>query len=72
MTVITLEGIVDQGQIRLKDNIQLPENTTVYVVVPGVPAPRAHRAPRVATPHLLHREDAAGFSMHVVDLADHA
>ncbi len=34
MSVMTIEGIVDRGQIRLRGNIQLPDNTKVYVVVP--------------------------------------
>lgn len=72
MTVMTLEGVVDRGQIRLKGDIHLPDNTTVYVVVPGVPALRSPRSLRVSTPHLLHREDTADFAMQVVDRADNA
>jgi hypothetical protein len=36
MSVVTFEGIVDDGQIRLKTNIRLPEKTRVYVVVPDI------------------------------------
>jgi hypothetical protein len=62
MGVLTIEGIVDQGQIRLKDSIDLPDNTLVYVVVPGVPAKRALR---IATPHLVHRYETTEFTMEV-------
>lgn len=34
MSVVTFEGIVTHGQIQLKANLRLPENTRVYVVVP--------------------------------------
>ncbi len=32
--IVTLEGIVEQGKIKLKDNVHLPEKTRVYVIVP--------------------------------------
>ncbi|MDX1961693.1 MAG: hypothetical protein SFX18_00985 [Pirellulales bacterium] len=34
MPVTTFEGIVRNGQVRLIGNAALPENATVYVVVP--------------------------------------
>ena len=36
MNVVTIEGVVEHGQIRLNSDIQLPDNTKVYVVVPGM------------------------------------
>jgi hypothetical protein len=33
MSVVTYEGRVEQGQIRLKDAVALPEGAQVYVVV---------------------------------------
>jgi hypothetical protein len=42
MSILTLEGTVDHGQIRLPPNIRLPENTKVYLRRPRValiPAP---------------------------------
>ena len=35
MTVMTYEGIVEHGQIRLKSDIRLPEQAKVYVIIPG-------------------------------------
>ncbi len=34
MSVATFQGVVENGQIRLASDIHLPENATVYVVVP--------------------------------------
>jgi hypothetical protein len=34
MSVTTYQGTVENGQIRLAGNIHLPENATVYVIVP--------------------------------------
>ena len=36
MSIITIEGVVDHGEIRLKSNVRLPENTKVYVIVTGI------------------------------------
>ena len=33
MSIVTYEGRVEQGQIRLKDAVTLPEGAQVYVVV---------------------------------------
>ena len=62
MGIVTFEGIVEQGQIKLKSNVRLPENTRVFVVVPDVQVePVAH----IFTPRLARREDAADFEMEV-------
>jgi hypothetical protein len=64
MSVITFEGVVEQGKIRLKANIQLPDNTKVYVVVPDV---QIQQAARVLSPRLAHPEQAADFKMEVIE-----
>jgi len=45
MAILTLEGIVENGQIRLRDNVTLPAHTKVYVVIPVL---RRHRK-RIST-----------------------
>jgi hypothetical protein len=64
MTVVTLEGIVEHGQIRLITNVHLPENTKVYVVVPDM---QIEQAARVVTPRLKHPEQAADFKLELVE-----
>jgi len=60
----TYEGLVTKGQIRLRDNIHLPENTRVYVVVPeGDAVARS----RIATPRLARPEQAEDFRMEVIE-----
>lgn len=34
MSVTTYQGTVENGQVRLAGDVRLPENATVYVVVP--------------------------------------
>jgi hypothetical protein len=36
MSVTTYQGTVENGQVRLAENVRLPENARVYVIVPGV------------------------------------
>jgi hypothetical protein len=62
MSVATFEGIVEDGQIRLKGDVQLPDKAKVYVLVPGmVVRPVA----RIVTPRLAHPEQAADFELNV-------
>ena len=62
MSILTLEGIVDHGQIRLPANVRLPENARVYVLVPEV---QVEGVARIASPRLAHPEDAADFVMEI-------
>lgn len=62
MGIVTFEGIVKQGQIRLKDDVRLPENTRVFVVVPEI---QVEKVAHIFTPRLAHREDAKDFEMEV-------
>lgn len=59
MSVTTFEGIVEDGRIHLKDDVQLPGQTKVYVVVPDV------QVMRILTPRLAHPEEIKKFQMEV-------
>ena len=41
--IATFQGIVEQGHILLPSDVALPENTTVYVIVPNFEAPPNER-----------------------------
>lgn len=69
MSVMTLPGIVENGQIRLPDNVRLPEKTHVYVVIPGL---EPQEPGRVASPRLAHPEQATDFVKTVAMEEDHA
>jgi hypothetical protein len=64
VSVVTFEGVVDHGQIRLKTNIRLPEETKVYVVVPDI---QIEQVARIFSPRLAHPEQAADFKMEIVE-----
>jgi len=66
MAISTFQGVVKNGQIRLRDNVTLPEDTEVYVVIPDFESlPRA----RVYSPRLAHPEQASDFVKQIVQVA---
>jgi len=52
MAVLTFEGVVENGKIRLPPNARLPEKAKVYVVIPdpGLPPLAYMGSPRLADP----------------------
>ena len=73
MSVATFEAVVENGQIRLPREVRLPENSVVYVVVPGYSAEEGEEAAalpalsRLASPILKRPEQAADFILEVVE-----
>jgi len=66
MSVLTFEGIVEEGRIRLKPDVRLPDKTKVYVLVPDM---QVEEVARLISPRLAHREQAADFVMEVAEEA---
>ena len=65
MAISTFEGIVENGRIRLQDDIALPEQTKVYVVIPDF---KAISRARVYSPRLVHPEQAAAFVKQIIEV----
>jgi len=59
MSAATIEGIIENGQIRLPSNIHLPERTKVFVIVPD--AELATPPSYVGSPRLAHPNQADDF-----------
>jgi hypothetical protein len=66
MAVLTIEGTVENGKIRLFDSVTLPEHTRVHVVIPSV---ATVEQARVHSPRLRHPEQAADFAKQVVEVS---
>jgi hypothetical protein len=66
MSIVTFEGVVENGQIRLKPEVRLPDKTKVYVLVPDI---QIEEVARVISPRLARREQAADFVMEVAEEA---
>ena len=64
MSVTTFEGIVEQGRIRLASDVQLPDNTKVYIIVPDIEL--KEQSLTLQSPRLAQPERAAEFEMEVV------
>lgn len=65
MAILTLEGIVENGRIRLRDDVTLPEHAKVYVVIP---APESSQPARLRSPRLVNPEQAALFAKEVIEV----
>ncbi len=63
MSVMTIEGIVVNGQIQLTTKVQLPEKTKVYVVVPNI---QLNPTARIVTPRLANTRQAADFKLEIL------
>ena len=69
MTISAIEGVVQNGQIRLLDNVTLPENARVYVIIPSLATvPNA----RIYSPRLVHQEQAGDFVKQVIEASTDA
>ena len=69
MKVLTYEGVVERGEVKLPKTVRLPERAKVYVVVPGVedlPPSQIH------TPRLLRPEQLSDFAIQVTEGEDAA
>ncbi len=64
MSVITLEGIVEKNQIRLKADVRLPERAKVYVIIPDV---QIEQVARIVSPRLAHPDQKGDFTMEIVE-----
>jgi len=69
MNVITYECVVGKGRIHLPEDVKLPENSKVYVVVPGIESPRM---PCVRSPRLADPNQAPLFKLEVTEVGEDA
>lgn len=67
MSVATFEAVVENGKIKVPEDLHLPEQTKVYVVVPGAgqPGPIRLMSPRLADP-----EQAQDFKKTIIPNAN--
>jgi hypothetical protein len=64
MNITGIEGIVENGQVRLLGNVTLPEKTTVYVVVSE---PETKLPAKILSPRLVNREQIGDFAKQVLE-----
>lgn len=64
MEVTTHEAVIEDGRVRLPDDVHIPDHTKVYVVVPSV---ETVERVRIISPRLVHAEQLADFSKEVTE-----
>lgn len=64
MKIATFQGFIENGQVRLVDDVRLPEKATVFVVVPGA---EISAAIGVRSPRLAHPEQAGDFEKEIIE-----
>lgn len=64
MSITTIEGFVENGQIRLPPSVRLPEKAKVYVIIPDV---EVTAAAYTGSPRLAHSEQAVDFQKEVIE-----
>ena len=64
MGIITFEGVVEHGQIRLNAGVRLPEKAKVYVVIPDV---QVERSARIISPRLAHPAQSSDFELEIIE-----
>ena len=69
MSVTAIEGIVQNGAIRLREDVSLPENTRVYVIVPEM---QTNPRPQLHSPRLAHPEQSKDFRKQILEISDDA
>ncbi len=63
MGVLTIEGIVNNGQVKLPSDVHLPDSIKVYVVVPDMTVePTVH----LFSPHFKNPNQAGDFEMEII------
>lgn len=65
----TYEGVVENGHVTLPPEVDIPENTRVYVLVPDADARRTYK---IMSPRLAHPEQAKDFELQVIEEATDA
>ncbi len=66
MLVTAIEGVVENGKIRLREELSLAENTRVYVIVADLHA--TPTPPQIRTPRLADTKQAADFRKQVMEI----
>jgi hypothetical protein len=71
MGVVTLQGIVENGQIRLPADVTLPDHAVVYVVVPDAAQTEPRAIFHVPSPRLIDPSRASALAKHVIEQCSH-
>lgn len=66
MSATPIEGIVENGRIRVLGDVMLPENAHVYIILS---TPQTMPLKRILSPRLAHPEQASDFVKQVLEVS---
>jgi len=69
MQITAYEGVIENGIIKLKTNVNLPEKMRVYVIIPNL---ETEKTVRVYSPRLVHPEQAVDFKKEIIEESSNA
>jgi len=69
MSIVTLEGIIEKGQIRLTSKLKLPDKTKVYVVIPDM---HVENVAHIFSPRLADPSQSNDFNLKVLEESPNA
>ncbi|MFQ5629016.1 MAG: hypothetical protein ACE5I1_09670 [bacterium] len=64
MNLLAYEGIIENGQIRLKSKVRLPNKAKVYIILPDY---HSEKGSRVFSPRLANPAQLPDFKMEVTE-----
>lgn len=65
MQITTIQGVIENGQVKLTEAVEISEKTVVYVVVPSV---QLSQAARIRSPRAVGREELESLEREVIEL----
>ncbi len=68
MLVTAIEGIVENGKIRLQEDVSLPESAKVLVILTENVASAGQEVLRIGSPRLVNPEDAKRLRKQVLEI----
>jgi len=67
MVITAIQGVVENGKIRLEEKVSLPENTKVFVIVADAIASPAREVIHLRSPRLANPQDLGDFHKEILD-----
>jgi len=67
MSMITLEGTIENGEIRLPAGVRLPEKARVFIIIPDAQPDPSPNAGHIYSPRLVNKQKVRDFDMEVTN-----
>lgn len=65
MEIISFEGEINSGQIKLPPNLNIPDKTKVYIIIPNI---KIKNKAFIDSPRLTNPKQAADFKKEIIEV----